>query len=68
MRQSQVPYQKSGSIADKQQIPLYITPMKTDGEQVPANEESEAPKANPEEQMADWEEALKNDDWGHQPC
>jgi hypothetical protein len=21
-----------------------------------------------EDQMAQWEEALKNDDWGHQPC
>ena len=23
---------------------------------------------NSEDQMAQWEEALKNDDWGHQPC
>jgi hypothetical protein len=28
---------------------------------VPAEEGSE-------DQMAQWEEALKNDDWGHQPC
>jgi len=24
--------------------------------------------ASPEEQMAEFEEALKNEDWGHQPC
>jgi len=25
-------------------------------------------KRTPEEQMARYEEALKEDDWGHQPC
>ena len=26
------------------------------------------PELTPEEQMARYEEALKEDDWGHQPC
>jgi hypothetical protein len=25
-------------------------------------------KLSPEEQMAKFEEAMKNEDWGHQPC
>ena len=25
-------------------------------------------KLTPEEQLAAYEESLKNDDWGHQPC
>ena len=25
-------------------------------------------KLSPEEQLAEYEESLKNDDWGHQPC
>lgn len=27
-----------------------------------------APEPTPEEQMARFEEALKEEDWGHQPC
>ena len=35
----------------------------------PASESSADPKAlTPEEQMAKFEESLKEDDWGHQPC
>lgn len=28
----------------------------------------DAPESTPEEQMARFEEALKEEDWGHQPC
>lgn len=28
----------------------------------------DAPEPTPEEQMARFEEALKEEDWGHQPC
>jgi hypothetical protein len=28
----------------------------------------ELPEPTPEEQMAQFEEALKEEDWGHQPC
>lgn len=42
--------------------------MMTDGEPKPANDDAESSKGDPDEQMAEWEEALKNDDWGHQPC
>jgi len=33
-------------------------------------QEEEASKEDltPEEQMAKFEEAMKNEDWGHQPC
>ncbi|NRB74996.1 MAG: hypothetical protein HRU46_11615 [Verrucomicrobiales bacterium] len=38
----------------------------------PPHEEKEKSAENselsPEEQMAAFEEALKNSDWGHQPC
>ena len=38
----------------------------------PSQEEKEksvdASELSPEEQMAAFEEALKNSDWGHQPC
>ena len=52
----------------------------TDSDQVdamkPSDDETTKPKSEPvapsvegsEDQMAQWEEALKNDDWGHQPC
>ncbi len=33
-----------------------------------SSEASDKAKLDSEEQMAQWEEALKNDDWGHQPC
>ena len=53
--------------------------MKTDGEQeskassdqdanLPSEAKDKAASPSKEDQMADWEEALKNDDWGHQPC
>jgi len=40
------------------------------GEQKPAEAPADegAPKLTPEEQMARYEEALKEEDWGHQPC
>ena len=34
----------------------------------PKSESTVPPKEGSEDQMAEWEEALKNDDWGHQPC
>ena len=33
-----------------------------------AGEEGEPKELSPEEQMALYEESLKEDDWGHQPC
>jgi hypothetical protein len=38
--------------------------------EVPPQDTSEADskKLTPEEQMARFEESLKEDDWGHQPC
>ncbi len=55
---------------------LYSQCMKTDGEQESkaiSDQDAKRPKKetttpSKEDQMADWEEALKNDDWGHQPC
>ena len=31
-------------------------------------EASDSVPENEEEQMEAWEDALKNEDWGHQPC
>ena len=42
------------------------------GPGVPTGEETRSPKParplTPEEQMAAFEESLKESDWGHQPC
>ena len=39
------------------------------GAQKAAGEASiDAKELTPEEQMAAYEEAMKNEDWGHQPC
>ena len=35
---------------------------------LPAVESAPPKKLTPEEQMALYEKALKEDDWGHQPC
>ncbi len=32
------------------------------------NAEASDTDKTPEQQMADFEESLKNEDWGHQPC
>ena len=32
------------------------------------SDQEEAKELTPEEQMALYEESLKEDDWGHQPC
>lgn len=32
------------------------------------NNEKSSKELSPEEQMAKFEEAMKNEDWGHQPC
>ena len=44
--------------------------MSPEGESddVKSPEKEENLAKSEEQQMADWEEALKNDDWGHQPC
>ena len=37
--------------------------------EVPPDDPEPSPdERTEEEQMADYEEALKNEDWGHQPC
>ncbi len=43
---------------------------KKDGEEAPKLGPDGKPirKLTPEEQLAAYEESLKNDDWGHQPC
>ena len=33
-----------------------------------ASDKQQSPPSSSEDQMAQWEEALKNEDWGHQPC
>jgi hypothetical protein len=42
-------------------------PENSAAEDPPAEKPDDA-DASAEDQLADWEEALKNDDWGHQPC
>ena len=37
-------------------------------EEAPQQAGAELEELSPEEQMAKFEEAMKNDDWGHQPC
>lgn len=39
-----------------------------DEETAAAAQEGAARELTPEEQMAKFEEALKESDWGHQPC
>lgn len=34
----------------------------------PPDQERPVGELSPEEQLARYEESLKNDDWGHQPC
>lgn len=50
-------------------------PTKPSAENANTNDEAgkpeksgEAKELTPEEQMAAYEEAMKNEDWGHQPC
>ncbi len=56
-----------------EEIPPQPSPV-PDGAEVPGEGEILDPvtgkvrKLTPEEQMARYEEALKEDDWGHQPC
>jgi hypothetical protein len=56
--------------------PANEPPADKESDQIPAapQSEPEPPKdekedtRTPEQQLADYEESLKNDDWGHQPC
>lgn len=46
--------------------PLHNLPANPEPTAQPAADD--APEPTPEEQMARFEEALKEEDWGHQPC
>lgn len=46
--------------------PLHNLPANPEPTAQPAADD--APELTPEEQMARFEEALKEEDWGHQPC
>ena len=54
--------QGEGTGANQKAIHLPSEPQ--DKQDPPANSQ----KLSPEEQMALYEKALKEDDWGHQPC
>ena len=43
-------------------------PASPDVDELGAAEVSETDQLSAEEQMSLYEESLKNDDWGHQPC
>lgn len=50
---------------------MHSDETKRDGEKTSSETSPEKPEAktlSKEEQMAQFEEALKNSDWGHQPC
>jgi hypothetical protein len=53
-------------------IPVTPTPQQADVSATPDAPAKEPPATvkplTPEEQMALYEEQLKEDDWGHQPC
>lgn len=67
-RRSDVPDEMDESSLEKNEKPSADTPeLKKKGAEADKKDEK-GRKLTPEEQLAAYEEALKNEDWGHQPC
>lgn len=45
-----------------------VAPVAPPASGAPQNPLPRPPSPSPEEQMAAYEDALKEEDWGHQPC
>lgn len=62
------PDPKTGPVKPAQNDGACVTPSPTDAGASAANDPNAPKKLSPEEQMAAFEDALKEADWGHQPC
>jgi len=62
------PESKPGPVKPAQQAGASTMPLPTDASSTAPDDSTAAPKLTAEEQMAAFEKALKEEDWGHQPC
>ncbi len=62
------PPEKARDVSDDEPGPSGASKPPVADQSGGAAEESDGEELSAEEQMARYEESLKNDDWGHQPC
>lgn len=62
------PDPKAGPVKPAQTDGAGVTPSPKDAVSPTAHDPNAPKKLSPEEQMAAFEDALKEADWGHQPC
>ena len=62
------PESNPGPVKPAQTVAGSATPQPTDSSCLPPEVSTAPAKPTPEEQMAAFEKALKEEDWGHQPC